>query len=333
MNPAFFSPLAVEHPWLLSALLLSLLPFFRAQLNSHAYSHNALLPADPLSTLIDWSIRSLMALAIAALILGMARLHQREHRVERIGQGSEMVLLLDRSRSMDNTFAGRTPNGDETSKAEAARRLLNKLVDQRPNVRIGITAYSTAPLFVLPITANRDAIHAGIQALSLPGLAFTHISKGLLMALSFFEARPLTASRIILLVSDGAAAIDTDREAQLRKRVKAYGVRIYWVFLRTAHSPGIFDAPDDPRKDNASAMPERYLHKFFNSLGTPYQAYEAESAEAMQRAIADIDRLERAPIHYQVLRPRRDLSGYCYALAGLCITLLIAATRLEAKPL
>lgn len=333
MNPDFFSQLAVEHAWLLFALLLALLPLYRAQLNSHAYTHNALLPADPLSTLIDWGIRGLMALAIAALILGMARLHQREHSVERIGQGAEIVLLLDRSRSMDNTFAGRTPNGDETSKADAARSLLDAFVDQRPNDRIGITAYSTAPLFVLPITDNRDAIHAGIQALSLPGLAFTHISKGLLMALSFFQDRPLTASRIVLLVSDGAAAIDTHREAQLRKLVKAYGIHIYWIFLRTAHSPGIFDAPDDPRKDNASAMPERYLHKFFNSLGTPYQAYEAESAEAMQRAIADIDRLEHAPIHYQAQNPRRDLSGYCYALAGLCIALLIAATRLEVEPL
>ena len=333
MNPTFLSQLAVEHSWLLSALLLALLPLFRAQLNRQSYSYNALLPADPLSTLIDWAIRSLMALAITALILGMARLHQREHSVERIGQGAEIVLLLDRSRSMDNTFAGRTPNGDEASKAEAARVLLDAFVDQRPNDRMGITAYSTAPLFVLPITENRDAIHAGIQALSLPGLAFTHISKGLLMALSFFQDRPLTGSRIILLVSDGAAAIDAHREAQVRKWVKAYGVRIYWVFLRTAHSPGIFDTPDDPRKDNPSAMPERYLHKFFNSLGTPYQAYEAESTEAMQRAIADIDRLEHTPIHYQSMNPRRDLSGYCYALAGLCIALLMAATRLEAKPL
>lgn len=332
MNSTFFSQLAVEQSWLLAALLLALLPLLNAQLNRQAYSHNALLPTDPLSLLIDWGIRGLTALALAALILGMAGLHQREHSVEHIGQGAEMVLLLDRSRSMDNTFAGRTPSGDEASKAEAARGLLDTFVDQRPNDRIGMVAYSTAPLFVLPITGNRAAIHAGIQALSLPGLAFTHISKGLLMALSFFQDRPLIGSRIVLLVSDGAAAIDAQREAELRQLVKAYGVRIYWIFLRTAHSPGIFDAPDDPRKDNPSAMPERYLHKFFNSLGTPYQAYEAESAAAMQRAIADIGRLENAPIHYQLQSPRRDLSGYCYALAGLCIGLLMAATRLEAKP-
>jgi len=323
--------LAVDTPWLLAGLLLMILPLLNNGIRPTTYPWLAMLPLDPLSSVISVLLRLCGMATIAALILGLAGLHRTEQSRERIGYGANIVLLLDRSNSMDNTFAGKTPDGADESKATAARRLLGEFVKQRPHDLLGVAEYSTAPLFVLPLTENKQAIQAAIDATAAPALAYTHVSKGLSMALDMFTDQPLSGSRIVLLVSDGAAAIDPDSELQLRRYFKQQQIRLYWLFLRTANSPGLFDKPQDARDDNAGAMPERYLHLFFSSLGIPYQAYQAESPDAMRQAIADINRLEQTPLHYRERIPRQDLSGHCYLSATGLLVLLLAVKFCEAR--
>ena len=323
--------LAVDNPWALTGLLLALLPLFNTGMRTSPAPWLALIPADALSVVIVCCLRLCAMAAIAGLILGMAGLHRTEQSRERIGRGAHIVLLLDRSSSMDNTFAGRAPNGSEESKATAARRLLTDFVKQRQTDLIGVAEYSTSPLFVMPLTENKNAVQAAIAATATPALGFTHVSKGLGMALSFFEQQPVTGSRIVLLVSDGAAAIDHDSEQKLREWFKQQQVRLYWIFLRTAGSSGIFDKPEDSRDDNAQAMPERYLHQFFLGLGSPYQAYEAESPDALKKAIADINQLENLPMHYFERIPKQDLSAACYTVASLLLLILLGVKFFEVK--
>jgi len=323
--------LAVNAPWALAGLLLTLLPLFNSGMRSSPAPWTALIPGDTLSVFIVCCLRLCAVAAIAGLVLGIAGLHRTEQRRERIGHGAHIVLLLDRSSSMDNTFAGRAPNGVEESKATAARRLLTDFVKQRQTDLIGVAEYSTSPLFVMPLTENKNAVTAAIAATATPALGFTHVSKGLGMAISFFEQQPVTGSRIVLLVSDGAAAIDHDSEQKLRLWFKQQQVRLYWIFLRTAGSTGIFDQPEDSRDDNAGAMPELYLHKFFLGLGSPYQAYEAESPDALKQAIADINQLENLPMHYFERIPKQDLSAVCYSVSAFLLLVLLGVKFCEVK--
>jgi len=322
---------AVNTPWALAGLLLTLLPLFNSGMRTSPAPWTALTPGDTLSVFIVCCLRLCAVAAIAGLVLGIAGLHRTEQSRERIGHGAHIVLLLDRSSSMDNTFAGRAPNGSDESKATAARRLLTDFVNQRQTDLIGVAEYSTSPLFVMPLTENKNAVQAAIAATATPALGFTHVSKGLGMSISFFEQQPVTGSRIVLLVSDGAAAIDHDSEQKLRLWFKQQQVRLYWIFLRTAGSPGIFDQPEDSRDDNAGAMPELYLHKFFLGLGSPYQAYEAESPDALKQAIADINRLENLPMHYFERIPKQDLSAVCYSVAAFLLLVLLGVKFFEVK--
>ncbi|MCI0655041.1 MAG: VWA domain-containing protein [Methylococcaceae bacterium] len=323
--------MAVDHSGLLILVLFALSPLLAPQTRLSLYSWNRLLPNDAISRMIELVLRVAGAGAITALVLGLSGIHKREQPVERIGRGARIVMLLDRSSSMDNSFAGKTPGGAEESKAGAARRLLARFVGQRPDDLFGVASFSTGPMFVMPLTDNRDAIVAAIDTLILPGLGFTHIAKGLFVALSIFPERPLEGSRILLLVSDGAAAIDSDSEAKLRRIFQDSGTRIYWLFLRTANSPGIFDLPQNPADDNAQVRPERYLHLFFVSLKVPYKAYEAENPEALQQAIADIDRLERLPLKFTKRLPRENLDKLCYAIALACVGILICGKWAEVR--
>ncbi|WP_347986731.1 vWA domain-containing protein [Methylomonas sp. AM2-LC] len=325
------SNLAFETPWALAGLLLMLIPWFRSGIQATSYSWLEMLPNDAVSQVLAILLRLIGMLAIAATVLGLSGLYLKEQKIERIGHGAHIVLLLDRSNSMDNTFAGKTPSGSEQSKSTAARHLLTEFVDHRQHDRIGIAEYSTSPLFVMPLTENKQAIHAAIDATSAAALAYTNISKGLSLGLSIFDQQPLTGSRIILLVSDGAAVIDPDSEVALRILFKQQQVRLYWLFLRTENSPGIFAEPEDSRDDNAQSMPERYLHLFFSSLNIPYQAYEAENPDAMQKAIADINRLEQLPLHYQESIPKKDLTGLCYEWLAVLLLFLLGLKLCEVR--
>jgi mxaC protein len=325
--------LAVVYPWVLAALGLTLLPLLNNGVSAHHYPEVSVLPRDGLSNLFSLMLKLLAMGAMTLLILGLAGLYRSEQWVERIGHGANIVMLFDRSSSMDQTFAGQPPGGGEESKASAARRLLMAFVEHRRNDRIGIAAYSTSPLYVMPLTENKAAVAAAVSATDTPALAYTNISKGLAMALSFYqEQTPSTGSKIVLLVSDGAAAIDADSERLLRQWIKRQPIRLYWIFLRGKNSPGIYEKSEDPRDDNAQARPEFYLHLFFKSLGMPYKSYQAESPDALQQAVADIDRLENLPLHYREKIPREDLSGTCYFAAAILITLLLGLKLCEARP-
>lgn len=128
---------AVNTPWALTGLLLILLPLFNSGMRSSSAPWLTLIPADALSVFVVCCLRLCAMAAIAGLVLGMSGLHRTEQRIERIGHGAHIVLLLDRSSSMDNTFAGRAPNGSEESKSTAARRLLTDFVKQRQTDLIG----------------------------------------------------------------------------------------------------------------------------------------------------------------------------------------------------
>jgi mxaC protein len=310
---------------------LAVLPLWRSSFVAAGYGWNRLLPADGLSRGLDYALRLAGFLAFAGLILGLAGLFRREFTVERVGQGTHLVLLLDRSRSMDDSFAGRAPAGGEEAKSAAAVRLLERFIDSRPHDRIGVAAFSTGPLFVLPLTDNREAVAAAVHAAGLPGLAQTHVAKGLALALSYFSGNEAVGSRAIVLISDGAAVIEPASEALLRRWFAERGVRLYWIFLRTAGSPGLFEIPE-AADDTPQARPERHLHLFFESLGIPYHAYEAESPDGMQRAMADIGRLENLPMHYTETHPRLDLRGLCFGLAAGALVLLVMAKGYEAAP-
>ena len=89
------------------------------------------VPPDLASTLLEPTVRVAAGLALLALTLALSEPYREARAVPRIGQGAQMVLLLDRSRSMDQPFAGQpgvhalAGRGYE-SKGQVARRLLSE---------------------------------------------------------------------------------------------------------------------------------------------------------------------------------------------------------------
>lgn len=321
--------LAFAHPWALTLGLTALLPLWRSGQPPLRYSSLAMLPDDPLSRWLDRGLRLLAALAVLSLATGIAEPYRREQWVEKIGEGARIVLLVDHSSSMNENFAGRYLGGKaEESKSALAAKLLAEFVERRAQDLFGAVSFSAAPTYVLPLTQDRTAALAAVQAMGGRGHGLTHIAPGLAMALSYFDGQPRFGARIVLLVSDGAARMTPETGDRIRQAFQDSGASLYWIYLRNPKGGRLSEAPKNP---NESTTPEYFLHQFFQTLGVPYRAYEAENPEAVRQAIADLEKLENRPLAYREKLPREDLSDFAYGAALACLAVLLGFRLTEVK--
>lgn len=320
--------IVLEHRAWLWLLPLALLPWLpragRAQAMHPALDH---LAGDVASRRIEWLLRACASVAIASLLTALAAPRMREAPVEKVVQGAEIVVLLDRSLSMDQPFgAGSNAVLDLSgpTKAQTAQRLLSEFARQRSNDLFGLVLFSTFPLPVLPFTQRRDAIESAIDATGAArALGDTDVGSGLLAAAAYFNGRPYAGSRVVMLISDGGAQLDPVARQNITAAYARNRITLYWLYIRSRFGPGLSQSEtgevDDP-------IPERSLHHFFRSLPTPYHLYEAQDAQSLRRAIADLGRLERAPLQLRLPAVGRDLRRWpLIAALGAALVLALAS--------
>ena len=322
-------------PWALALLPLALVPLLRHGQQAVSYSSLAMLPRDPVSALIDGLLRMVAAACVLALVLGICGLFRAATTVERIGQGAQSVMLLDSSGSMDTPFVTGNDHrsrvskwGTYTSKCQIARRMLAEFAAQRPQDMFALFVFSGNPIPVLSLTDKQSAIQAAIAAGSIErGLASTDLGTGLIRSLEYFKDKPFTGSRVVMLVSDGAATLTVPVQDEIRNLLRKYRVSLYWFYLRGQFAPGLETAMS---ADTASQIaPEQLVHHFFSTMGLPYRAYSAENPNALREAIAEVSKLQNLPIRYQDVIPRRDLSARCFGVALALMAVLLAAKLSE----
>lgn len=353
-------PLAFDQPWWLLLLPLALLPWWRDGRVAHAAAALRWWPDDAPSRMVQAALRAAASLALALMVLAAAGPFRPEAEVERVGVGAEIAIVLDRSRSMDQGFAGLrnvVPPGlgggggggamkPETidaymrlhasrgreSKAKVSRELLAEFARRRTDDRFAMIGFSTAPIRVLDFTGKPEIIQAAISAgEGSRGVAETDIGRALDSALDLFEDRPYTGSRLILLVSDGGDHIEPAQRQRIADRARRHRVGIAWIYLRATNAPGLFDSADS-EGGSAEGLPEIFLHRMFGQLGVRYKAYEADHPEALKAAIDDLGRLENLPLTYIEHLPRREFAPAALWLALALVALLLAAQALQRSP-
>ena len=321
--------MAFNHPWVLWAIPLALLPLLLERSHSKHYSWVGLLPPDPLSSLIGLLLKMLAAVSILFVILGLAGPHTLEQQVERTGIGAQIGLVLDRSASMDDPFVGDKDGHIGETKSVAAARILTNFVKGRRNDMMGIITFSNSAMFVLPLTENKEALLSAIQATAGNSLFQTNIGGGLTNAIELFKNVPDSGSRAIILISDGAGRVSELVQQKLRDWLQRYNIGLYWIVL---HQPGgvtIFDPKYAESSYNGPMPAEVLLYQYFQTLRTPFNAYEASDPKSLEAAIADINSKEKKPIQYMEKIPGHDYTHACYWIAIAMIVILLAVKYLE----
>ena len=277
----FFKP---ELLWLLPLALLPMISYGVKQFN---YPGLEDWPKDFISDCLRWGVRLLAALTLLSLIIAAAAPFTEGGVETKIGEGAEIVVVLDRSGSMSENLHSddQSTKAKPISKIEAARKVLLKFMDQRPADTFGVVAFNAAPVSVAPLSADRELAKAAMQSAESNSSGFTALNRALAMGLDYFNGRPFTATRLIMLVSDGDAVIEPADKEILKQQFKQYRAQLIWVYVHTGVEKNILDsviAGDNEIVTNAeSAQLEvnqnSAMNRLFKELDIPYQAFEVNS--------------------------------------------------------
>jgi Ca-activated chloride channel homolog len=138
---------------------------------------------------------SLLAFSFALLMLARPQLASKAETVKR--KGVELIIALDVSNSMLANDV--TPN-----RMEASKRLVNRLIDELQNDKVGLIVFAGDAFVQMPITT--DVLSAKIFLSSInTGIVPTQgtaIGAAIQLAMSSFGP-PTTAERAIIVITDG----------------------------------------------------------------------------------------------------------------------------------
>src|SRR5262244_1580319 len=182
----------LAQPWALLLLPLALLPLLRSRRDTLSFSNLAWLPVDPWGRIVGFCWRAFAVLALFCIVLALAGPGRSETQIARTGRGAEILVLLDRSRSMDERMLPSDwRNVDPLSlrlqaesrglqKGKVARDLLAQFVANRAHDRFALMFFSASPIPVVAFTQHDEAIQAGIVAGGVGrGLASTDMGDAL----------------------------------------------------------------------------------------------------------------------------------------------------------
>jgi mxaC protein len=306
------------------------MPLFFKEASLQQYSWNEMIPKDQLSKIVAIVLKFIATMILLTIIIGLSGPHSRQKKIEKIGIGAQIGLILDRSASMDDPFAGNEQSKVGEMKSATAARLITDFVKSRANDIIGMVSFSNSGMYVLPLTDNKNAIISAVRATAGNALFQTNIGSGLTMGAELFNKVPDSGSRVMILLSDGAGRIDAATQEKIKDWLGRLNISLYWIVLRQPGGISIFNssykAPDDE-----ALPPQIELNEFFKTLRSPFQAYEAEDPKTLQKAIEDINQKEKKSINYIEKIPGQDYSTYCFVVAILLMIALLALKLIEVR--
>jgi len=317
-------------PWVLIFLPLAIIPLIIGQSNQNIYSWNEMIPLDVLSKIISILLKSLSSLIIFIMILAISEPYSNQKVVSKIGEGAQIGLVLDRSASMDEPFSGSDEDTVDETKSAAASRLIIDFFESRSNDMVGVITFSNSAMYVLPLTQNKDAIKAAVNATAGNALFQTNIGAGLTSSAELFADVDDSGSRAIILLSDGAGRIDANTQQKIKDWFDQFQIGLYWIVLKQEGGISIFDEDYVPR-DEDQLPPQIELFEYFKTFRSPFNAYEAEDPKSLALAIKDINLKEKKPIKYNEIIPGTNHSTKLLIIAFLMALLLFALKLIEVK--
>jgi mxaC protein len=322
--------MTLSFPWVLWFLPLAFIPLIFKETSLQYYSWNEMIPKDRLSRIISIILKFIATLILITIIVGLSGPHSQQREIEKTGIGAQIGLVLDRSASMDDPFAGNDQTKVGEIKSAAAARLIIEFVQSRANDMIGMVTFSNSAMYVLPLTDNKNAIISAVRATAGNALFQTNIGSGLTTGAELFNKVPDSGSRAVILLSDGGGRIDAATQEKIKDWFGRLKISLYWIVLRQPGGMSIFNTSFKPRDDDP-LPPQIELNEFFKSLNSPFQAYEAEDPKTLQKAIEDINQKERKPIKYFEKIPGQDYSTHCFITAALLMIALLILKLIEVR--
>ncbi len=252
-------------------------------------------------------------LAIACLILAIARPQFKNEQQLTNGEGIDIVLCLDISGSM--LAQDFTPN-----RMEAAKNVASEFIDSRPTDRIGLVIFSGESFTMCPLTTDRSVLKSQLFNVQ-SGLLEDGTAIGSGLATSVERLRSSASkSKVIILLTDGennGGLIDPNTAKEIAKSLH---VRVYTVGVGTeGFAPVPVQTPGGVimQREKVS-IDEKLLTQIANETGGKY--FRAKDNESLSAIYKEIDQMEKSKIKITTFtRYNEQFFPFALIAAGLLL--------------
>jgi Ca-activated chloride channel homolog len=283
-----------EALWLLLVLPAWWLWRYFRRRDAIVFSRTSVLAAGPkVGGWIPRAIFVLRNLALAFLILALARPRSGAHTETQTSEGINIVLAIDLSSSM--LALDFRPN----NRIEVAKAKVKQFINRRTSDRIGVVAFAGEALTQVPLTTDYPVVMQAVSNLQAGQLEDgTAIGNAIATAANRLRDAP-GKSRVLILLTDGVNNRGSIEPLVAAKAAEAYGIKIYGIGVG---SVGM--APVPVGRNAAGGLRYEYqpveidealLSNIARMTGGRY--FRARDAAALQNIYAYIDQMERAPVH------------------------------------
>ena len=258
-------------------------------------------------------------LAIAFIIVALARPQTKSDEQQAEGEGVDIVLCIDVSGSM--TAQDFTPNRMEAAKAVAAN-----FVEQRLTDRIGIVIFSGESFTQCPLTTDKAVLKSAIENIRNGLLEDgTAIGDGLSTSIDRLRSSK-SKSKVVILLTDGennGGLIGPDNAKEI---AKAFGVRVYTIGVGTE---GYAPYPEKTElgvvmRQQKVTIDEKLLKAIAGETGGKY--FRAKDNAGLENIYKEIDNLEKSKVEISTIT-RYTEKFFPYVMIALAFLLLELVLR------
>jgi Ca-activated chloride channel family protein len=273
-------------------------------------------------------------LALACLIVALARPQMGYAWEESLTEGIDIVVCLDISGSMG------AEDFQPKDRLTVAKQVVKEFVDNRPGDRIGIVVFSGGAMVRAPLTSDRQMLGLLIDAVELNSLP-DGTAIGVAIANAAARLKNSQAkSKVMLLVTDGANNAGEIDPLSAAAVAKGLGIKVYTVGVGSSGRvpvPLPMPNPITGEREIRRVMmdvpvDEVLLKQIADRTGGRF--YKASDREALRGIFREIDRLEKTPLQVKrYVRYREAAPPFLWAgLAFLLLPLAAAAAQVTAEP-
>ena len=261
----------------------------------------------------------LRLMTISCIIIALARPQVKFEEQQSEGEGVDIILSIDVSGSM-------TAQDFRPNRMEAAKKVAEDFVNERPNDRIGIVIFSGESFTQCPLTTDHSVLINQIEQIR-NGLLEDGTAIGSGLATSVDRLRNSKAkSKVVILLTDGVNNGGLIDPATALEIAKTFKVKVYTIGVGTdGYAPTPVSTPLGIVMQNEKvAIDEKLLKNIADQTGGKY--FRATDNKSLQSIYAEIDHLEKSKVEITTLH-RYTEKFYPLIFAAMALLLLETILR------
>lgn len=252
-------------------------------------------------------------LAIALLIIALARPQLINSSKDVHTEGIDIVIALDVSSSME-------AEDFKPNRLEAAKEKAKTFIDYRINDRIGLVIFSAESFTQCPVTADHTILKSFFKDIKTKMLEDgTAIGMGLSTSISRLKESK-AKSKVIILLTDGMNNTGKISPLTATELAKGYGIRVYTIGVGTmGKAPYKIDTPYGKQYMYVDVeIDEALLKQIAAETGGKY--FRATNNAGLEEIYQNIDLMEKTKIKEKAYTHKED-RFYPFVLASIFLLL------------